>query len=174
MPQVSPEQLRQEIIGVLKELREALKPKAVVFDLDGVLVDSSERYAKCKEEAGNDRRKFWECFLSEKYMDLDKPREDVVKILRGYLVKRYRIIILTGRIRQTHAAKTRKQLRKWGIYYHEIVFREKGDYRKDHVYKLEELARLMERYMIEVVYDDSTKVLDAIKKRYPQVKVCKV
>lgn len=171
MQQVSSEQLRQKIVAVLKELREALKPRAIVFDLDGVLVDSSKRYAKCREEARGDRRKFWECFLSEKYMDLDKPREDAVKILRGYLVKQYKIIILTGRVKQTQATKTREQLRKWGIYYHEIVFREKGDYRRDHVYKLEELAKLMERYKIEAVYDDSTRVLDAIKKKYPHIKV---
>ena len=43
--------LKSEIIEALKELREALKPKVVVFELDEVLVDSSERYNRCLEEA---------------------------------------------------------------------------------------------------------------------------
>jgi len=42
--------LKSEIIEVLRELEEALKPKAVVFDLDGVLVNSNERYRRCLEE----------------------------------------------------------------------------------------------------------------------------
>ncbi len=46
-------------------------------------------------------------------MDFDKPREDMVKVLRGYLVRKYKVIIITGRVRQTQARKTREQLRKW-------------------------------------------------------------
>mgnify|MGYP000389064791 CR=1 FL=1 len=166
--------IKGEIIEALRELREALKPKAVVFDLDGVLVDSSERYNKCYEEARGNRRKFWKCFLSEKYMDLDKPNEEMVKLVRSYLARGYKIIILTGRVKQTQERKTREQLRKWKIYYHEIIFREKGDYRKDHTFKLEHLDKLMERYKIEAVFDDSERVVEEVKKRYPQVEAYKV
>lgn len=43
--------VKEEITKALKDLREALKPKAIVFDLDVVLMDSSERYRRCLEEA---------------------------------------------------------------------------------------------------------------------------
>lgn len=43
--------VKEEITKALKDLRETLKPKAVVFDLGGVLVDSSERYRRCLEGA---------------------------------------------------------------------------------------------------------------------------
>jgi len=168
------EVIKAEIIAALKELKEAIKPKAVVFDLDGTLIDSSERYSRCIREAKGDKKKFWECFLSEKYMELDRPREEVVKLLRGYLVKKYKIIIITGRIRQTQERKTKEQLRKWGIYYHEIIFREKGDYRKDYVLKLEYISKLMDCYKIEAIYDDSDHVIEAIKNRFPSIKVRKV
>ena len=168
------EELKKEVIEALKELKEALKPRAVVFDLDGVLIDSSKRYEVCKEEAKGNEKAFWDCFLSEKYMNYDSLREDVIRILRGYLVKGYRVIILTGRVRQTQARKTRSQLKEWGISYHEIVFRRKGDYREDQDYKLEGLAKLMNRYRVEALYDDSNKVLEAVKRKYPGIKVVKV
>jgi len=50
-------------------------------------------------------REFWKCTLSEKYMGLDKPREDMVKVLRSYLVKGYKIIILTDRVKQHKLGK---------------------------------------------------------------------
>ncbi len=165
--------IKSEVIEALKELKEALKPKAVVFDLDSVLVDSSERYKKCQEEAAGSRKKFWECFLSDKYMDLDRPREDVVKQLRSYLVRGYKIIILTGRVRERQARKTKQQLRKWNIYYHEIVFRDEGDLSKDHVYKVLQLRKLLDRYRIEAVFDDSERVLKTIKKNFPSIQTIK-
>ncbi len=57
-----------------------------------------------------------------------------------------------------------------GIPYHEIIFREKGDYRKDYAFKLEALEKLMDRYRIEVVYDDSLKFIEEVRRRYPQIK----
>ncbi|MCE4607970.1 MAG: hypothetical protein F7B61_03300 [Caldisphaeraceae archaeon] len=167
-------ELKKEVIEALRELKEAIKPKAVVFGLDRVLVDSSKRYEMCREEAGGYEKAFWDCFLSEKYMDYDSLRDDVTRVLRSYLVKGYRIIILAGRVRQTQARKTRSQLKRWRIPYHEIIFREKGDHREDHVYKLEELAKLMGRYRIEALYDGSDKVLEAVKGKYPRIKAVKV
>jgi len=83
-----------------------LRPRAVVFDIDGVLVDSSERFRKAMEE----------------------------------------------------------QLRAFGIEYDEIVFRPEGDYSKNHEFKARELAKLMQRYAIEAVYDDSEAVVEAVSR----------
>ncbi|MEB3797250.1 MAG: hypothetical protein G5Z42_00330 [Caldisphaeraceae archaeon] len=66
------------------------------------------------------------------------------------------------------------QLKRWRIPYHEIIFREKGDHREDHVYKLEAIAKLMGRYRIEALYDGSGKVLEAVKGKYPRIKAVKV
>lgn len=183
------EDIRGEIVNALMELREALKPKAVVFDLDGVLVDSSRRYEKCMRETMRKyrvrkpeelkhivgaMRDFWKCFLSEKHMNLDRPKPEAAKLVRSYLSKGYKIIILTGRVKQTQERKTRKQLKEWGIHFHEIVFRNKGDYRKDYEVKLEALEKLMEKYNVEIVYDDSEKFLQRIRSKFPNIKTYKV
>ena len=93
-----------------------LKPKAIVFDLDGVLVDCSERYRLCLQEANGKRNKrFWECFLSEKYMDLDQPNTETIETLREYYRRGYRIIILTGRVKEKQENKTKQQLKQYNI-----------------------------------------------------------
>jgi len=163
--------LRDEIIAALRDLREALKPKAVVFDLDGVLVDSSERYRLCESEAAGDRRRFWDCFLSEKYMDLDRPRPEYVEALKRYAAQGYRIIIVTGRVRETQEAKTLRQLRDWGVEFHEIYFRSRGDYRKDFEFKSEIVKKLSQRYRIEAVFEDSKPVVEALRRLLPESSV---
>jgi len=146
-----------------------LRFRAVVFDIDGVLVDSSERFKKAMEEmgvkdprelAGEKRRRFWEVFLSEKYLHLDTPNEEYIEKLKEYKAQGYRVVILTGRPERLRGA-TEEQLRAFGIEYDEIVFRPEGDYSKDHEFKARELAKLMQRYAIEAVYDDSEAVVEA-------------
>jgi len=168
---VSSSDIKAEVIAALRDLREALKPRAVIFDLDGVLVDSSERYRLCESESGGDRRRFWDCFLSERYMDLDRPREEYVRILRDYLSKGFRIIIVTGRVRETQEAKTLRQLSEWGITYHEIYFRKAGDYRKDYEFKSEIIEKLSRRYRIAAVFEDSKPVAEALRKLLPDAEI---
>jgi len=148
--------------------------RVVIFDLDGVLVDSSERFLKCLDESKNDKQMFWSCFLSEKYMDLDRPREEYIKILREYLSKGYRIVIVTGRVEERQKDKTLKQLSQWGVAFHEIYFRKTGDYRKDWEFKIEIIDRILRKCEIEAVYEDSDRVIEEIKRKHPEIKVYKV
>jgi len=148
------------------------RPRAVVFDIDGVLVDSSERFRKAMEEvgvkdpkelAGEARRRFWEVFLSEKYLHLDTPNEEYIEKLREYRSQGYRIVILTGRPERMRKA-TEEQLKRLGIEYDEAVFRQEGDYSKDHEFKSKALEALKERYRVEAIYDDSEAVAEAASK----------
>ncbi|RDD52804.1 MAG: hypothetical protein BA066_07730 [Candidatus Korarchaeota archaeon NZ13-K] len=168
---MSSSDIKAEIIAALRDLREALKPKAAIFDLDGVLVDSSERYRLCESEAAGDRRRFWECFLSEKYMDLDRPRTEYVETLRRYAAQGYRIIIVTGRVEERQKNKTLRQLSDWGITFHEIYFRRAGDYRKDYEFKSEIVRNLSKKYRIVAVFEDSKPVAEALRKLLPDAEI---
>ncbi|RLE54207.1 MAG: hypothetical protein DRJ40_11390 [Thermoprotei archaeon] len=155
--------------------------KAIVVDLDGVLFDVSERIRRCLEEVGVDdlskadskqRRRFWNLFLSPKYMYLDRPNLDVVAHVK--LMKRsgYRIIIVTGRVEETQKYATLNQLRRYEIPVDEIYFRKKGDYRKDYELKLEVIRHLLDvGYEIEEVWDDSERVIEALKNILPNTKL---
>jgi phosphoglycolate phosphatase-like HAD superfamily hydrolase len=119
--------------------------RVVVFDVDGVLVDSSARFRACLEEVG----------------------------LRSLAEARgFRVVVVTGRPRSMEV-ETLAQLREAGLegLVSEVFFRGVGDYRGDSVFKVEVLRRLMSRYVVEVVYDDSEDVVEALRREFPGVKV---
>ncbi len=155
--------------------------RAVVFDVDGVLVDSSARFRACLEEVGLRslaeargfrRRVFWECFLSSRYIYLDRVRVEYASLARSYAERGFRIVVVTGRPRSMEV-ETLAQLREAGLegLVSEVFFRGVGDYRGDSVFKVEVLRRLMSRYVVEVVYDDSEDVVEALRREFPGVKV---
>jgi len=155
--------------------------RVVIFDVDGVLVDSSARFRACLEEVGLNslegvrgfrRRLFWECFLSSKYLYLDRVRVEYATLARSYAERGYRVVIVTGRPRSMEV-ETWAQLREAGLegFVSDVFFRRVGDYRSDVVFKVEVLRRLMGRYVVEVVYDDSEDVVRALRREFPGVKV---
>ena len=145
-----------------------MKPRAVVFDLDGVLFDSSRRYEKCREEARGDRKRFWDCFLSPRYMHLDAPIEENLEAARAYKEAGYALIIVSGR-REVQREATLAQLRAAGLEPDELILRPEGDYRKDYIYKVSIIEQLERDYIIVAVYDDSERVINAVKERFPWI-----
>jgi len=152
--------------------------RAVVFDVDGVLIDSSARFRVCLEEVGLKdlskarglrRRLFWECFLSNRYIHLDRVRADMAGVALDYARRGYKVIVVTGRPK-TMERETLEQLREAGLTDVEVYFRRPGDYRSDEEYKLEVIRKLLAKYEIEAVYDDSETVIRAIKRELPEIK----
>lgn len=138
----------------------------VVFDIDGVLVDCSERLSKSLEEAGarsmgelrgEHRRRFWEVFLSEKYMHLDKPNNQAIELVRQ-LHEKHPVVIISGRPARL-ADATMKQLKDFGVPYDAVVFRADNYHGKDHEYK-ERAVRELGLRVVEA-HDDSEDVCRA-------------
>ncbi|MCS7107101.1 MAG: hypothetical protein NZ902_03240 [Acidilobaceae archaeon] len=132
--------------------------RAVVFDMDGVLVDSSERFRACEEES-QDRRGFWNCFLSEKYVHLDRPRLEVAQLFKQYKERGYKVFVVSGRPRRMMAI-TLSQLMGMGLRPDRVILKERG-YEVEH--KVRAMRELAKRYEIEVVYDDNPKVAEALQ-----------
>uniref|UniRef100_A0A7C4FGY5 Acid phosphatase n=1 Tax=Ignisphaera aggregans TaxID=334771 RepID=A0A7C4FGY5_9CREN len=139
----------------------------VVFDIDGVLIDCSERLAKCKEEARGNRRLFWNCFLSTKYMHLDKPIDFGFEVLRDRLSKSFSVVIITGRT-DNMAQKTLEQLKSMGVEELPIVFRRRGNTTKDYIYKPSTAKKL--RLEVLEVHEDDFEVLKSFKEAYPEAR----
>lgn len=142
-----------------------LKPfsePAVVYDVDGVLVDNTERLKRSLEELGapsidslgTRKREFWELFLSEKYIHLDKPVQAAIDLAREKS-KKHPIVIITGRPEKL-ARATLEQLKNFGIPYNAVIFRGDSSYVKD--YELKDLA--VRELAIDVLeaHDDSLEV----------------
>lgn len=156
------------------------RAKAVVFDVDGVLVDCSGRLEACLSEAGavsierlrgKARARFWECFLSERFAYLDKPRREYAGLALDYASRGYAVLIVTGRPESMREV-TLAQLRELGLAeaVREIVFRKRGDRRSEWIVKAEAVKKLAERYDIEVVYDDSERVIEELRRAMPRLR----
>ncbi len=155
-----------------------------VFDLDGVLFDVSERIRRCLEEIGcgdcsspadlprEKKKAFWECFLSAKYMHLDRLNADVAERVKELKQRGMGIVIITGRREDTQKEYTLKQLRENGVPFDAIFFRKPGDYRRDHEYKAEVIKMLLrEGHVVVEVWDDSERVVEAVKKLLPDARI---
>jgi len=152
-----------------------------VFDIDGVLVDPSKRLKKCLEEQGAkflkdlDRARkqaFWECFLSDKYMDLDEPIIENIRYVQKLKENGVKIVLLTGRRENTQKTATLMQIKKWKIPCDKIYFRRKNDRRKDYIYKANILKLLLKRnYKIVEIWDDMEDVAKKLKEISPKTKV---
>lgn len=146
---------------VVKLLRPFEGP-ASVFDIDGVLVDSSERFKRSLEYVGVDRfedlgsrkREFWEVFLSDRLIHLDKPVPEALSALMD-AAGRGPVVIITGRPERM-ASATMDQLRSMGAVFNAIIFRSNNSYMKD--YELKDLV--VRELGIDVLeaHDDSPEV----------------
>ncbi len=157
--------------------------ECVIFDLDGVVFDVSKRINAALEEAGVEsvdelrynpkaKRRFWDAFLSAKYMHLDMPRYDVINKMWELKRKGYKIIILTGRVLETQGDETIMQLKKYNIPYDEIYFRRKRDKRKDYEYKAS-IVMWLKHSGCEIVeiHEDSEEVANRLKELVPEAKI---
>jgi 3-deoxy-D-manno-octulosonate 8-phosphate phosphatase KdsC-like HAD superfamily phosphatase len=144
------------------------RSRVTVFDIDGVLIDCSERLRRCEEEAGSNKRLFWNCFLSPKYMHLDKPIDFGFWVLRDRVAKGLNIVIITGRT-DNMIQETVEQLKSMGIEGVPIVFRKTGNYAKDYIFK----PSVVKSLGLEVleVHDDSFEVLKSFAELYPNAKL---
>lgn len=127
------------------ETRKFKKEKAVVFDIDGTISDASERLHHIHDKPRNYIAFHSECIN-------DKPIEPTLNILRYYLEKGYKVILLTRRPKYY-----REQSEQWlsanGVQYHSLVMCE-DTYTSAIDYKREEIRKLKHFYHIEAVFED--------------------
>ncbi len=160
--------------------------KAVVFDIDNTLIDSRKRFYKSLEIATNGRSKktfkeldedersrFWDIFLNDKFLYLDEPIKEAINELLERYKDGYHIIILTGRPEKMRDA-TIKQLRRFKIPFHELYMRPEDDYDPDYIYKPRQLKKIMDRgFKIVEYHEDSPKTLEVVNEKYPWISICR-
>jgi len=146
--------------------------RLLVLDLDGTLMDSQRRWEECQRLYPNNKKEFWNCFQSERFMDLDSPKENVVSYAKSLINENTVTVIVSGRS-EKQLNKTQEQLNKIGIIPNEIYLRKNGDFRKDFQFKGEIINQLIQKYIPAevIVIDDSDDVINHISQNYPNIKV---
>ena len=144
--------------------------KYCAFDVDGVLLDVSERFRIAKElvESGRERD-FWRVFFSEELLLLDKPRITSVELINS-TVGRYGLIIITGRPANLYRITLEQIIQNFKLRPTKIFMRRVNDYRPSTIVKLELIEKtLNEGYELVEYHDDDLEVLKTIKRLYPGI-----
>ncbi len=141
------------------------------FDIDGVIVDVTERLRRAHDLSRGNRKLFWDFFFSEELLSLDKPRSVGIKLLIDR-ARRGRIIIITGRPVRLKEHTLRELLEYTGIKPHAIFMRRNNDLRASRVVKLELLKRAISLgYEVVEYHDDDEEVLRAIVYEFPEIRL---
>ena len=143
---------------------------AVIVDLDGTLFSVDKRKELCEQEANGNKKKFWACFQSPKYMDYDTLNEQVAQFVRDVYEKGALVVIGTGRSELTQKEATINQLKRYNIPFHDIYMRPPNDFSKDYELKSRIVNIIQEKYKPKeiVIIDDSEEVLKRLPGRsYP-------
>jgi len=134
----------------------------LILDLDGTLFDTSARWNECEKLANGNKRMFWECYQSPRFMNLDKPKWDVITFVQQLIEeKKPEVIAVVSGRSEKQREDTLKQLSEIGIEPNEVVLRGEKDFRKDHEFKSDVVRRLKGKYGEGkvIAIDDSDAVL---------------
>ena len=129
--------------------------RAVIFDIDGTLVDSFHRSKMITDwvAATNDQIHEYAALMHK-----DTPIPAMVELCRTLHTAGYAIVLLTSRDATQYAA-TVEYFDNYGIPFDELVVRDSiDDRRSSRVYKAEKLALIRERYDVEFAIDDENGV----------------
>jgi hypothetical protein len=133
----------------------------VVFDIDGVLVDSSQRYNHC-QSISKSRREFWQCFFDCSLLNMDKPNEPFIRLARAFKDLGWRVVVLTGRVEEMRDCTT-EELRVFCVPFDELMMRLPRDFRKSSSIKKDVVCGWVGVYERVIAYDDDPSVIEALR-----------
>lgn len=160
-----------------------MKPRAVIFDIDGTVADGRHRQPFIQPESGLNKDKDWKSYKASAHLD---PRWDGMHFVyqavwyarqnslitsqydegsKGYS-PRLDILFVSGR-EQTEEQITKEWLGENQFFdYTDLFMRPKGDYRADDIIKEEILDQhILPHWDVICVFDDRPRVVRMWKSR---------
>ncbi|NPA23815.1 MAG: hypothetical protein GXO23_05940 [Crenarchaeota archaeon] len=153
----------------MRSSEEGSRRRACIVDVDGTLIDSSERFRNATRSGRID----WSRALDPELVEaLDKPMPDAIvrKIVEKCREMCDIVIVLTGRPRRLEKI-TRKQLREIGFRYDMLVMRSDNDFTDEVGFKLRKLRELSKHYDIVAIFDDNLRFLIAARAVVPTARL---
>lgn len=143
---------KKEVADCKKET--ILRP-VVVFDIDGTLMDENHR-SHLREA-----KRWEEYFLA---CDLDVPIRHIVELTHEYHEKGYEVWLMSGRS-DSCEQKTLESMKNHGVYFDRIKLRSKDNFMPDHILKPAWIGKYIGLERVEVLYDDTDKVIEGFRKK---------
>lgn len=142
---------KKEVFNVKKE--EVLAP-VVIFDIDGTLMNEEHRaqYRDAKD---------WKTYFS--LCGLDSPIQPIIDLTHEYKSKGYEVWAMSGRSFSCEQ-DTLDSFKKHNVHFDHLKLRGEGNMIPDYVIKPAWVKKLIGLERVQVVYDDSPKVIESFRK----------
>lgn len=143
------------VTEVLDCRNEKSLPKVAVFDIDGTLMDETHR------------REFRDTKQWEKYFELchlDTPIQHIIDLTKEYKDKGYEVWLMSGRSEST-MEKTLASMQEHGVVFDKIKLRGEGNFIPDYVIKPAWISKYIGLERVDVVFDDTDKVIEGFRKK---------
>jgi phosphoglycolate phosphatase-like HAD superfamily hydrolase len=135
------------------------RTRAVIWDLDGTLSDDRARAHFVEVEEG--RKRDWKSYFDA--IEEDPPIAASIELLHALRAAGIRVLYLTGRPEHTRE-RTERWLRANGLAeYDLLVMRPGGERRHAGEFKVDEVARLRQRYEIVCAFEDRIDVAEHLR-----------
>ncbi len=142
--------------------------RTYVFDVDGVLIDSEERFRAARELTAHWRTSLKKVLYYEALIALDKPRPCGVKL---YLerAKQGRVVVVSGRPKEILETTLNEVIKVTGIKPALILLRP-PNVKSVMKWKMKVMTNLIRKgFNVVEVHDDDKYYLREVKKRMPEV-----
>ena len=130
-----------------------MKEKAVVLDIDGIILDSSFILKEIHEKGLKGEEK-WEYYYSNCNSDRVYVFDSAWELLQTFYDAEMQVLLSTARNERNRDATNQKLWFQHGICYDGLYMREEGDYRPSAEVKREHLQEIMKEYDIVMFVDD--------------------
>jgi len=124
----------------------------VIYDVDGTIINIEHRLKYLTQKPKTD----WKRFLAE--IGNDTCYEHIKEMVVEDFISGKTVCLVTAR-NEGQAPETIAQMQQFGVPYHYLFMRKKGDYRCDTIVK-EEILRLLPKEKILYVVEDRPRVID--------------
>lgn len=147
-----------ELLNLSGRLKININKKTIIFDIDGTIADIKHRRTFLESDIPN-----WKSF--NEHMGHDAVNHPIAELYRTlWASNKYNIILVSGRSESYR--KLTEQWLTWNeIPFSNIIMRQDGDSRADHIIKEEILTKLQkDNHSILFVVDDRQQVVDMWRK----------
>jgi phosphoglycolate phosphatase-like HAD superfamily hydrolase len=141
-----------------------------IFDVDGVIIDSSERLRRATLLSQTFNKPLEAFLFDPELMKLDKPRAVGVRLFKERASTGY-VVVVSGRPQYLYSITVNQIKEFTGVKPFKVLLRNRNSRSPSYQVKLEHVRRLISSgYEVIEFHDDDIRAVNAVKEAFPWVR----